>query len=863
MSEAQIATSLGIVLLVALSTHIFYRRPPAALWPALPLVFFSALVFSVGDLLASIHHGYASLHWVGMVMVYTGLLTIAPGWWLFTTGFSKMVGYRKVYFKRGLPMLVAINAMLWIALITNPWHHQFIEMRPFMRSEYGPLWYVTAAVNYFALLAAVFVHASEGYVAQDPTIRAQCRFLVAAVAVPMSMNMIYVFSPVALPYDPTALGYAFSCVLFLFAVERRDLFVLERVSLPGVLDHDADPIIIITRHHQILYANVNARELFGRGILSPGAPIDDILQSAVPTFSIGQISKDHSDLREHHFTSPAGVKSIVAIEVSTVEKSRGHEAGKCLRLRDRTALRAALDESEEHFALLEALDLAMGEGLLFKDRKGDISYLNEAFARLWGMSAREMFVFGKKLHEHLEEKLRKPQPKAMREMWLPGSGEFESEKTEMCDLFLSDGRILEAITLPVKTEGGAQGRAWRMADVTKNRQESQAMIQAQKLEGLGLLAGGIAHDFNNLLMTVLGNTEIVRKNIGDTSPMQSTLGDIEAAATNAAELTGQLLAYAGETTYMTEALNLSSLISEVSGLISVTIPKSIEIDAQLTDDLPLVRGGSAQIRQVLMNLITNAVDAIGDEPGKIKISTGVGFPGTRSDGCACVQHGKVAGKVVHVAVSDNGAGMAAETLSKIFDPFFTTKFTGRGLGLAATRGILDSHEGQLRIETEEGMGTTFTFLLPAESEAICFDKKREIPDSPGDFSNSDVLVVDDEEGIRSILEKHLVAAGFNVHLASSGQEALNSLDRIGSTLCLVILDITMPGLSGVQTWGKIRENYSELPIIMSSGHPEEALYKLEGWNTEYDSFIQKPYRRKSLIASIEMLLQPGRATLVS
>ena len=863
MSEAQMATSLGILLLVALSTHIFYRRPPAALWPALPLVFFSALIFAFGDLLSSIHHGYDSLHWVGMLMVYTGLLTIAPGWWLFTTGFSRMVGYRKVYFHKALPVLVTINAILWVALITNPWHHQFIEIRPFMRSEYGPLWYVTAAVNYFALLAAVFVHASEGFAAQDPTIRAQCRFLVAAVAVPMSMNMVYVFSPVPLSYDPTALGYAFSCLLFLFAVERRDLFVLERVSLPSVLDHDADPIVIITQHRQILYANVNAHELFGGGTLTPGAPIDDILASVVPSFSLERAGKMQSTLQEHEFTSPAGVKSIVAIEVSTVEKSRGHEAGKCLRLRDRTALRAALDESEEHFALLEALDLAMGEGLLFRDQNGNIRYLNEAFARLWGMSTREIRSLGKNLHQCLEEKLREPQPRTMQRMWVPGSGEFESTKTEVCDFYLNDGRILEVMTLSVQTERGTQGRAWRMSDVTKARQESQAMIQAQKLEGLGLLAGGIAHDFNNLLMTVLGNTEIVRKSINAGSAMQSTLGDIEVAATNAAELTSQLLAYAGETTYMTEALNLSSLIREVSGLISVTIPKSIEIDFELADDLPLVRGGSAQIRQVLMNLITNAVDAIADEPGKIRISTGVGFPSTRSDGCACVQHGEVRGRMVHVTVSDNGAGMAPETLAKIFDPFFTTKFTGRGLGLAATRGILDSHEGQLKIETEEGKGTTFTFLLPAESESICSDIKGQVSEPAGDFSNNDVLVVDDEEGIRSILEKHLVSAGFNVHLAESGEEALITLDTMGDSLCLVILDITMPGLSGVQTWGKIRENYSELPIIMSSGHPEEALHKLDGWNTDYDSFIQKPYRRKLLIESIEVLLQPSRATLVS
>jgi len=373
-----------------MSTHVFYRRPPVALWPALPLVFFSALIFSVGDLLANVWPDDSAIRWTGMIMVYTGLLTIAPGWWLFTRGFSEMVGYRKVAFRSGLPVLVTINALLWVGLITNPWHGQFIEARPLARSEYGVLWYATALVNYVALCAAMFIHAREGFFVQDPTIRSQCRFLVAAVVLPMSMNMAYVFSPVPLSYDPTALGYALSCLLFLFAVERRDLFVLERVSLPSVLDHDADPILIISRHHQLLYANPNAEKLFDQGTLNPGAPIGELLDRTVPSFSLEEA--DHSEQRgtEHQFTSPSGLRSVVTIEVSVVQKSRGIEAGLCLRLRDRTALRTALNRSEEHLSLLQALGLAIGEGILIKERSGTIRYVNDAFANLWGTSTNEI-----------------------------------------------------------------------------------------------------------------------------------------------------------------------------------------------------------------------------------------------------------------------------------------------------------------------------------------------------------------------------------------------------------------------------------------------------------------------------------------
>jgi CheY-like chemotaxis protein len=203
--------------------------------------------------------------------------------------------------------------------------------------------------------------------------------------------------------------------------------------------------------------------------------------------------------------------------------------------------------------------------------------------------------------------------------------------------------------------------------------------------------------------------------------------------------------------------------------------------------------------------------------------------------------------------------MDAATLTKIFDPFFTTKFAGRGLGLAATRGILDSHEGQLRIETELGLGSTFTFLLPVQDGSRHASKKTDFSADSIGFANRDVLVVDDEAPIRAVLKQYLAAFGFNVHLASNGEEALAAVEKLGSTLHLVMLDIAMPGLSGIQTWSRLRKTRSELPIIMSSGHPEEALEELEGWNTDYDGFIQKPYRSQSLLGAIGSLLEPDES----
>ncbi|MGE4605768.1 MAG: histidine kinase N-terminal 7TM domain-containing protein, partial [Myxococcota bacterium] len=594
------------------------------------MVFGAALIFSVGDLIANMWAENEMICWAGMVMVYTGLLTIAPGWWLFTRNFSQMYGYERVAFPPvAMRILVTINTLLWLGLITNPWHGQFLEVLGGARSTYGPLWYMTAIVNYAAILAAMWVHGRASLQMADPVIRAQCRFLLAAGVIPLSMNMVYVFSPTPLSYDPTALGFALSCTLFLFAVERRDLFVLERVSLPSVLNGDADAILIVTNHYRLLFANPAAEALFGPGQLVRGSSVDDLLVRSVPSFSLSDASHEPSQTgsEEHRFVSPSESVSWITIEASNVQRSRGVPAGLCLRLRDQSAFQAARREAEERLALLEALDLATGEGLMVQDASGKIRYVNDSFSRFWQLSSDEVHHWKKSLQDEFARYLVEPLPEPIRRLWHVGADDFDATHRETSDLDLIDGRVLELETFPIATDQGFAGRAWRLSDVTRERHESQAMIQSQKLEGLGVLAGGIAHDFNNLLVAILGNAEIAREDLPANSPALAPLADVEAAATSASELTGQLLAYAGKTTFVREDLDLSSLVRDVTSLIAVSIPKSIDIVFRLQEDLPSVRGGAAELRQVAMNLVTNAADAIGEEGGRITIETGVGEPG--------------------------------------------------------------------------------------------------------------------------------------------------------------------------------------------------------------------------------------------
>jgi len=861
MPQWQLATALGIAFLVGLCTHVFYRRPPAALWPALPAAFFAALIFSIGDLIAGVWADNKTVNWIGMVLVYTGLLTIAPCWWLFSRRFSEMVGYRKVALRRGLGVLVSINALLWIGLITNPLHGQFIEAQAGGRSLYGPLWYLTASINYAALGAAMIVHLRESLHVEDPTIRSQCRFLVAAVAIPMAMNMAYVFSPMPFSYDPTALGFALSCALFLFAVERRDLFMLERVSLPSVLDHDADPILIVSKHHQLLYANPKADDLFGAGALVPGAPMGELLSRVVPSFELTDPSDAPEDAEEHRFFAPGGFQRWVVVEVSKVQRSRGVLAGLCVRIRDVTALRTAEMESESHIDLLEALDLSMGEGILVKSESGEIRYVNEAFARLWGMGTQEMTRLGNRLQVHLGTMLSEEPPMTVQRLWHKNRQTFDQTHHETSDLHASDGRTLMVESLPVETAKGFKGRAWRMRDVTQARRESRAVIQAQKTEGLGLMAGGIAHDYNNLLMSILGNTEIIREEIDANSHLQAMLSDVEEAALTAAKLTSQLLVYAGKSSFDREDLELSSLVRDVTKLLGVNISKNIEIGFDLHEELPPVRGGPAQLRQVLMNFVTNAAEAIGDRKGSIEVSTGIGAPPRSEISTAFVEHGEVEGDTVYLTVRDDGTGMDGPTLSKIFDPFFTTKFTGRGLGLAATLGIVNSHEGKLRIESQPERGSSFTLILPIYADAAA--SRTAAGDLPGEPKLADrcVLIVDDEPVVRTVLAKHLIAAGLEVSEAGGGNHALELLDDFANPPDLVILDITMPGISGVVTRKLMREKAPGMPILLSSGHSEDSVEQIEDWDPAIDGFLPKPFKKKQLLSKVEAFLVSGRSPI--
>ncbi len=400
-------------------------------------------------------------------------------------------------------------------------------------------------------------------------------------------------------------------------------------------------------------------------------------------------------------------------------------------------------------------------------------------------------------------------------------------------------------------------------DVTeRKRAESEREIlekqvrHAQKLESLGVLAGGIAHDFNNLLMVILGNAELASMELSPGSPADNSIDEIKKASQRAAELCTQMLAYSGRGQFLIEPINLSRIVSDMSNMLEVTISKKAMLRTEFAADLPAVDADVTQIRQIIMNLITNASEAIGDDHGVIHITTDTIECDHEYLKSTYLGEDLPEGLYVRLEVADTGCGMDAETQAKLFDPFFTTKFTGRGLGLAAVLGIIRGHRGAVTVSSRLGKGTTFNVLLPACSNEV--RETRQVAEAGGDGEvvTGTVLLADDESSVLSIARRLLERIGFSVICAVDGQEAVDIYRDRHDEIDCVILDLAMPRMDGQEAYCELQRIRPDVRVIISSGYGHQDIedrFTGEG----LAGFIQKPYEFKALSDTIKQVLSGG------
>ena len=393
--------------------------------------------------------------------------------------------------------------------------------------------------------------------------------------------------------------------------------------------------------------------------------------------------------------------------------------------------------------------------------------------------------------------------------------------------------------------------------VTERRQRDleRELQRTQALQSLAVMAGGVAHDFNNLLCGVVGNAEIARRKVpGDAPPaIMRCLTEISTFAGEAAQLSKQMLAYAGRRSLAIQALELNPELSAALRLLHATVESKAQLVLELGEGLPLVGTDRFQLRQVVTNLILNALDAMEGKRGTLTLRT----EAATLEGGDGERYGVTAGKYVKLTISDTGTGIQSEARERLFEPFFSTKGAGRGMGLAAAAGIVRAHRGWLGVDKTSAQGTSFGVLLPVAQESL--QRAANATAAPKVAPPTrNILLIDDEPAVRLVTGRMLSELGHQVVTAESGRRGLELLKEQPESIDLVVLDLTMPELSGEQTLEQLHGVRSSIPVVITSGfQAEDASSLLQRPNVV--GFLDKPHT----LTSLEMLLASvGHATAV-
>jgi len=556
-----------------------------------------------------------------------------------------------------------------------------------------------------------------------------------------------------------------------------------------------------------------------------------------------------------------GVSTIFAafyfciLETDAAKRRMGRTANDLAReIKERERIEQELRSSEDNFRVLTETSTAA----TFIHQGSNFIYANHAAKEFTGYNEEDIksLNFWDFIHPDFQDIVRERGIARLHEETPPARYELS--------IVTKDGQKrwmdLSVGTIRFQGRPAVLGTFFDITD-RKKAEEAQRALEAQvqrtqKLESLGVLAGGIAHDFNNLLMGILGNADLALLEAPKDSPIRENLKGIENAARRAADLARQMLAYSGKGRFIVEPIDIGSVLAEIGHLIAASVSKKAVLKYNLAPDLPTIEADATQLRQVFMNLITNASEALGENSGTITVTTGVMdcdrdyLRGTYLD------EELPEGLYVFSEVSDTGCGMDGETRTRIFDPFFTTKFTGRGLGLAAVLGIVRGHRGAIRVYSEPDKGTTFKILFPVSERNVKPLVQQAGPASVW-HGEGIVLLVDDEETVRTVGRQMLEKAGFQVLTAVDGREAVKIFENQADEISCVLLDLTMPNMDGEETFRELHRIKDSVCVILSSGYNEqEAVNRFT--QSGLAGFIQKPYQYAHLTQKLREVLEPKR-----
>ena len=530
-------------------------------------------------------------------------------------------------------------------------------------------------------------------------------------------------------------------------------------------------------------------------------------------------------------------------------------------------------ELEQNRQLLESVVEGTRDGVFAKDRDGVYVLMNGADAAVLGHDGADAVgrTDAELLPPDLAHKARES------DLRVQSKGCVESYELEVPR---PDGppRVVHVVKAPRRdTDGNVVGVLGVARDVTGERERharelqlERCVLRSKKLESLGAIAGGVAHDFNNLLLTILGHAELAAA-AADVDGAREQLQPVIDAVHRAARLNRQLLACAGEGALSTHPVNLDEVVATLEHVLRETAPPGASLEVVRTTDLPPVEADPEELRQVLSSLVANAAEAVaaaaGEEPGRIAVTTGTRELGRR-DLDECFGDPRVEpGLFVYVAVEDDGEGMDEATRERMFDPFFTTRFQGRGLGLAAALGTLRAHGGVIEVDSAPGVGTRVAILLPAAEERMseeiagCAEATEQPEPAPDERTawRETVLVVDDDPNVLALARTILESAGLSVRTAANGRAGIEELRRHRADTAVALVDLTMPGIDGIETARAMNSVAPEVPVLLTSGHHDPRTAVRLG-SCELAGFLQKPYSPEVLVQALRGAIDGSRPT---
>ena len=518
---------------------------------------------------------------------------------------------------------------------------------------------------------------------------------------------------------------------------------------------------------------------------------------------------------------------------------------------ERSAAEAALRRSEERYRVVSELgsDLAFGFRV---DSKGDVSdgWVTDAYARITGYTLPELRGTGWLALLHPEDR--------------------ESARKRFEAILASDAREVE---VRIVTKSGhvatvlagmrmlRDGDGFRVVgaarDITEAKQAEEErrrlerhVLEVQRLESLAMLTGGVAHDFNNLLAVILGNSRMALADAPPDSALFSRLARIQAAAELGAGLTEQMLAYSGSAGVALKPLDLSQVVEDMADLLRASVSERCRLELELAPRAR-VEGDTTQLRQVVLNLVTNASEALADGVGSLLVRTGLVHQTAEDLAGGVGAEGLLPGAYVFLEVCDDGQGMDAATQARIFEPFFTTKFSGRGLGLAGVLGIVRAHRGLVQVRSEVGVGSSVRVLLPEPGAALAAVDATPAAPTPVRRTGT-ILVVDDQEDVVEVAQAFLERAGHRVVTATGGRAAIECFRDRGFEIDAVLLDLSMPDANGEQVLAELQRIRPDVRVIIATGYSAEAASKRLA-SHGVAGFVRKPYEFE------EILDQIGRA----